>query len=45
MLGILLESNKDDLIGVSVPASSTSLTMMLKVHTHEYSQYYMTLTV
>jgi len=31
MVGMLVESNKDDLVGISVPASSTSLTMMLKV--------------
>jgi len=31
MVGMLIESNKDDLVGISVPASSTSLTMMLKV--------------
>jgi len=31
MIGMLVESNKDDLVGISVPASSTSLTMMLKV--------------
>jgi len=31
IIGEMLESNKDDLVGISVPASSSSLTMMLKV--------------
>merc|ERR1712142_431170 len=31
ILGTLLESNRDDLAGINVPASSSSLTMMLKV--------------
>jgi len=31
MVGEMLEENKDDLAGLSIPASSSSLTMMLKV--------------
>ena len=30
-IGEVLDGNRDDLAGVSVPASSSSLTMMLKV--------------